>query len=400
MRSPIMSTKPWGRARRRRRRAFLDTSKASSYTHLDVYKRVGQGPPPPSPRVLGHQQGQPARHVLGHQQGQPAAVPRVLGLQQGQPAPPPPLRVQYAPTPDILRHHYGHAVMPPGVPAHHHGHGGPHPGFLGYQCGQAAPRQIQGVAVQPQRRYVLDPYHHFQEPSPGVAGYYSHQDTVVYYYPTPSFVRLDPQQGEEMAHMEKKPRLAYGGSPPGSEMSSCVVQASTSQGQCGDTDADAKVFQEPEPVPAPSPPQEIPGTGTAQPELDDDDAGKAAVELMPESDFMDLPDLFDLDDVPDYVMPQGMFKPPSDEEPLPQPDFDEFVKPPSDEEPPPQPDFDEFVKPPSDEEPPPQPDFNEFVKPPSDDEPPPQPDFDLFSWEDFMKDAPDFLTAARSPGQT
>ncbi|RLN28967.1 hypothetical protein C2845_PM05G03970 [Panicum miliaceum] len=284
-----------------------------------VYGAQGPGPapPPPAPRVLGHRQGQPAA--------------------------PPLLRVQYGET--ALRHHHGHAALPRVVHAHQHSHGEAHPGFLGNQRGQGAPRQIQGGPghyyadeVQPQRRHVLDPYQ-TQEASPGFAfaGYYNRQDEVLYQYS--AFVRLDPQQGEEMIPMEKKPRLEYDSlatQPQGgadSDRSSCVVQASTSQeqGQCGDTDANAKVFQEPEHVAKSSPPQEISGTATGPPELAHE-ACKVAAESMRDhdcdfiTDFVDLQEPF-VDAVPDILM-CGTLNPPSgpsgDEPPL-HLGFDEFL---------------------------------------------------------------------------
>ncbi|CAL4911332.1 unnamed protein product [Urochloa decumbens] len=287
----------------------------------------GQGPPPP-PRVLGCQPAA-ARRLLGHQQGQSATPPpplRVLGHQQGQPAAPPPLRVP--------GHHRGHAAPPRGVPAQVHGHGGPRQiqGSLGFQRGQAAPRQIQAGPPPAQYHYVVDPYHQFQESSPGVAGFYNSQGAILYHYAAPSFAHLDPQQqqGEEMVHTEKKPRLEYG-SPPAqpqgggsdSDVSSCVDQASTSQEQGGDTDADADakaVFQEEgEAVLTPSPSQGIiPGTATGPPAEHADDAKVFA-------DLVDLQGRQFVDDVPDFLR-HDTFKPPFDDETQPTLPlgFDEF----------------------------------------------------------------------------
>jgi hypothetical protein len=281
-----------------------------------VYGAEGPGPAPPPPA--------PAPCVLGHQQGQPAAPP-------------------------LLRVQYGQAAL-----RHHHGHGEAHPGFLGYQRGQGAPSQIQGgpghyyaAEVPPQWRHVLDPQQ-TQEASPGFAGYYNLQDAVLCHYSAPSFVRLDPQQGEEMIHMEKKPRLEYDSPAPqpqggaGSDRSSCVVQASTSHeqgvviklhdddgGQCGDTDADAKVFQEPEHVAKPSPPQEIPGTATGPPEVAHE-ACKVAAESMRDhdrdfiTDFVDLQEEQLVNHVPDILM-CGTLNPPSGDEPPLELGFDELL---------------------------------------------------------------------------
>ncbi|CAN6339846.1 unnamed protein product [Urochloa humidicola] len=270
-----------------------------------------QGPPPP-PRVLGCQPVA-ARRLLGHHQRQSATPPppmRVLGHQQCQPAAAPPLRVPG---------HHAVPVPPRGVPAQQHGHGRPRQiqGSFGFQRGQAAPHQIQGGPC-PAQYYV--PYHQFQEASPGVSGFYNSQGANLYHYAAPSFAHLDPQQqqDEEMIHTGKKPRLEYG-SPPAqpqgggsdSDVSSCVDQASTSQEQGSDTDADAKV------VLTPSPPQEIPGTATGPPADHADDAKVF-------EDLVDLQGQF-VDDMPDFLR-HDTFKPPFDDEMQPPPPlgFDEF----------------------------------------------------------------------------
>lgn len=278
----------------------------------NLNRHRGPATPPPLPpapeQAVGHQQGQPAAPVL----------PRVPG------------------------HHHGHTVLPRGVPAL------PHQiqGNLGFQRAQAAPGQTQiqaggpsqhhGVAVHPHRQHVLDPYHHFQ-----------FQEAALYHYSAPSFVRLDPRQGEQMIHVEKKPRLAYVSPSPApqpqgradSDMSSCVVQASLSQeqGQGSDTDAEGKVFQgEPVLTPSPSPPQEIPGTADAAPPAPTHDVstavplelGSDVCEPRSERDmFMDLPVLTPepfVGDVPDFLM-QDVDKPPFDDEPQPPLGFDVFT---------------------------------------------------------------------------
>nr|CAB3463242.1 unnamed protein product [Digitaria exilis] len=231
-----------------------------------------QGPPAPAPpRVLGggcqQQQGHPARRVVavGHQHGngQPAApAPRVVGLQRG---------VHQYGQAAVLGHHHGHAVLQRGVPAHHqHGH----------VNGQAAAHQIHGGFDQ----YcyggpVHNPYRQFHyQASPAVAGHY-------YSAAAPSFhPQQQQQQGYEMIHMGKKPRLTltHDESPPeqqqqqqqpegdaDSDKSSCVVQASTPQ----------------EPVHTPSPPQEVAGTATVAAESTTND----------HSIFAELPPLIDHD---------------------------------------------------------------------------------------------------------
>ncbi|KAG2623311.1 uncharacterized protein LOC120696862 [Panicum virgatum] len=268
-----------------------------------VYGAQGPAPPPPLP----------------------PPAPRVFGLQQQcQPAAPPPLRVQYGQA--ALGHGHGHAVLPPLVHAHQHGHGWAHahPGFLGYQHGQGAPCRIQGgpgqycaVEVQPRWRHVVDLYQ-IQGASPGLSGYYYNRqdEALLYQYASPSFVRLDPGEEEEVIRTQKKkPRLEYDSQSHGgghSDKSSCVVQASTPQQEQGV--ADAKVFQESaEHVAKPSPPQpqEIPGTATGPPaesRRDHDRDFIADVDLQEEQL---------VDHVPDILMRGG------DEPPL-QLGFDEF----------------------------------------------------------------------------
>ena len=130
--------------------------------------------------------------------------------------------------------------------------------------------------------------------------------------------------------MEKRPRLEYDAPPPQphggghSDRSSCVIQAFASQeqgvvtklhdddvdGPCGDTDADAKIFQEPEHVAKPPPPQEIPWTATGPPELAHE-ACKVAESMRDQGcDFI-------VGDVPDILMC-------GDDEPPLQLGFDEF----------------------------------------------------------------------------